>query len=178
MRVSALSLLLIAAGCSKTGDATTGPAGADASAAASVAAPPASGAPSASASAQAHATAWSGTYKSVTGGLTIPPALKNVHWAGKETSEGLGEGALSLTIDSGTGRVDGTLDGPLGPAVVDGYASATAVTANILRKDPSDHGFTGTLVGTIRGDTLEGTASLAQANAGAVRSATFTLTRH
>jgi hypothetical protein len=168
-------LLLFAVACSRQHDDGT------ATASSGSAAPPASAASATAAtssSAKPAATAWTGTYKSVAGTLTVPPALKNVHWAGQETAAGIGDGAISFTIDPGTGRVDGSLDGPLGPAVVAGYASGATVTANIARKEPTDQGFIGTLVGTIAGDHLEGTASLSLTTAGAVRTATFTLTRH
>jgi hypothetical protein len=168
-------LLLLAVACSRppgdgTGAASSGAAPPPASAASASAAPASSGTPG--------ATTWTGTYKSVAGTLTVPPVLKHVHWAGQETGAGIGDGAISFTIDSGTGRVDGSLDGPLGPALVAGYASGATVTANISRKDPTDHAFAGTLVGTIAGDHIDGTANLSLATAGAVRTATFTLAKH
>jgi hypothetical protein len=120
-------------------------------------------------------TQWRGSYKSASGELYIPPDWKNVHWNVKETPAGLGEGSLTLSVDPANGRALGSLDGPLGPALVDGLVSAGKLTATITRKDPADQGFTGTLVGSIGPDHAEGTMSISLAEASAVRKATFTL---
>lgn len=120
---------------------------------------------------------WHGSYKSSSGELYIPPDWKSVRWNVKESGAGIGEGAITLSVDPAGGRALGTLDGPLGPAVIDGLASEGKVTATVVRKDPSDQGFTGTLVGAISGDHVEGTMNLAQGEANAVRKATFALSR-
>ena len=125
-----------------------------------------------------HATGtanWRGSYKSTSGELYIPPEWKNVHWNVKESTAGLGEGAMTLSIDPASGRAIGSLDGPLGPATVDGLVSEGRLTATIARKEPSDQGFTGTLIGSIGGDRAEGTMNLSVAEASAVRKATFAL---
>jgi hypothetical protein len=132
----------------------------------------------ANAEAARAATAWTGSYKSAPGGLYIPPDWKNVRFVVKDTEAGLGEGALSFRVDPpssgvGGGRVLGTLDGPLGPATIDGRAQDGKVTATIFRKDPTDQGFAGTLIGAMAGDRGEGTLNVSLGDANAIRRATF-----
>jgi hypothetical protein len=146
--------------------------------------PPADGAlaPAASASASAGPAAstkaasapWSGQYSSSATTLYIPPDWKGVRWSVADSPAG---GALALAIDSATGRVSGSLDGPLGPATVDGFARDGGVAGTLARKDPSDRGFTGTLVGSLDGDKLTGTMQMSAADANAVRKATFALSQ-
>jgi hypothetical protein len=98
-----------------------------------------------------------------------------VHWSGVDTQAGLGEGTMTLQIDAATGRVLGAVDGPLGPAVVDGVVLDGKLAASIVRRVPSDHGFSGTLLGSVDRDVATGSMSLSSAEANAIRSATFTL---
>ena len=95
-------------------------------------------------------------------------------WKVPENSAGVGDGTIALTVGA-DGRVTGTIEGVLGPAVVDGLAVDGRVTGAIARRDPSDHGFTGTLGGDIAGGHARGTMHLTLAEAGAVRTATFDL---
>jgi hypothetical protein len=98
-----------------------------------------------------------------------------VHWNVKESAAGIGEGTIALTVDPVNGRVFGTLEGPLGPATVDGFAADRKLTASIARKDPTDQGFTGTLIGSLGGDRAGGTMNVSLAEASAIRTATFDL---
>lgn len=114
-----------------------------------------------------------GSYRSTPSALYVPPEWK-VRWRPEETDSGTGDGQLTLALEP-EGRVRGTVEGPLGPAVIEGYAKEGAVTAKISRKDPADHGFSGTLTATQTTGRLEGTMSLSLAAGGALRSATFVL---
>ena|GEM_PF-1458251 len=138
---------------------------------------PSAAAVSASARAERPATpaAWKGTYKSAAGTLYIPPDWKHVHWAGAETSAGIGDGAIVLTVDPSSGRLTGTIEGPLGPAVLDGTLADGKLTASIHPEHPSEHGFAGTLEGSVRGDGAEGTIHASLPEGSALRAATFTL---
>jgi hypothetical protein len=98
-----------------------------------------------------------------------------VRWSGVDAAAGLGEGTMTLEIDAATGRVVGTVEGPLGPAIVDGVVLDGKLTASIVRKAPSDRGFSGTLLGSLDRDAAEGTMNLSSGEANAIRSATFTL---
>jgi hypothetical protein len=130
----------------------------------------AEGAPSAAATAPAH---WTGAYKSAPGTLTIPATWKNVEWHPVETTAGLGDGTIALAVDGASGRVAGTLDGPLGPATLDGLVAGTTLNATVRRTDPGDHGFSGTLSGTVADGHASGTIHVALAEASALRAATF-----
>lgn len=118
---------------------------------------------------------WRGAYRSSAATLYIPAAWKDVHWKVKETAAGIGEGSIALQINPSSGRVLGTLDGPLGPAVIDGLSSSGVLTASIARKDPSDGGFTGTIAASISAERIEGTLHVALSDANALRTATFTM---
>jgi hypothetical protein len=135
---------------------------------------PAAALASTTGSTSAHATGWHGTYKSTAGEVYVPPDWKNVHWTVKESPAGIGEGAIALSVDAATGRTVGTLEGPLGPATIDGFVANGKLTATIARKDPTDQGFTGTLVGVLA-EHCEGTMNLSPAEANAVRTVTFAL---
>ena len=120
-------------------------------------------------------SSWTGTYASVAGAPYVPQDWKGVRWSVPETPAGVGDGTVSVIVDPSTGRVTGSVEGPLGPAVLDGYSADGGVTASLVRKDPSDRGFTGTLVGSVEGDKLTGSMSVSLAEVSAVRKATFAL---
>ena len=168
-------LLVLAVACGKpSGDATPTAASASVSTASS-AAPMTSSASSAPKS-PAATRSWGGTYKSAASTLTVPPDWKKTHWSDTQSTAGIGDGALALTVDGATGHVSGTVDGPLGPATVDGVITDGNLAATLRRKDPTDQGFTGTVLGSIASDHLEGTMNVSLGLASALRTATFTLT--
>jgi hypothetical protein len=173
-----VGLLLLAEGvaCDKpSGNETPTPAAASASASiVSSSAPVAASAPATSKS-PAATQSWRGTYKSAASTLTVPPDSKKTHWSDTQSTAGIGDGPLALTVDGATGQVTGTVDGPLGPATVDGVITDGKLAATLRRKDPTDQGFTGTVLGSIAGDHLEGTMNVTLGLAGALRSAAFTL---
>jgi hypothetical protein len=109
--------------------------------------------------------------------ISVVPAWKKTAWSDTKATAGIGEGTATLVVDASTGRVTGDLDGPLGPASIEGAASDGTVSATVRRKDPLDRGFAGTLVGSMANDRLEGTMSLSLGQASAVRTATFALSR-
>jgi hypothetical protein len=121
--------------------------------------------------------AWTGKYMSTAGSLYIPEDWKSVHWNVPDSAAGLGEGTLNVLVDGATGRVSGTLAGPLGPATLAGVASDGKISATVAREDASDRGFAGTLQGTLTGDHAEGTIQVSLAEVSAVRSATFSLSK-
>jgi hypothetical protein len=183
MRRATLVLALGVIACSRpSGDAAPAASGSVAAVAPGASIAPPSTAPAASAPAGSGApgmasSSWAGTYRSAASSLTVPPEWKKVHWSDTASTQGVGDGAMTLDVDGATGRVTGTLDGPLGPATLDGTAADGKVSATIVRKDPNDHGFGGTLLATVNGDKLEGTVSASLGMASALRTATFTLAR-
>jgi len=149
-----------------------------ASASPSIASSSASAAASASAAPKSPAASrsWRGTYKSAASTLTAASDGKKTHWSDSQSTTGIGDGALALTIDGATGQVNGTVEGPLGPATVDGMVTDGKLAATLRRKDPTDQGFTGTVLGSTASDHVEGTMNVSLGLAGALRTATFTLT--
>jgi hypothetical protein len=101
---------------------------------------------------------------------------KDVKWRGDLSNAGLGDGPIALTVDP-SGRVAGTLTGPLGPAVINGLLAGDKLTASITRQTPSDGGFVGTLVGGVADGKLTGTMKLSQREASVIRSATFSASK-
>jgi hypothetical protein len=117
---------------------------------------------------------WHGSYKSQSGTLYVPADWKGVRWNVPESSAGLGDGTIRLTLEP-DGRIRGTLEGPLGPAVVAGLAVEGALTASIRPQNPTDRGFGGTLTGKVVDGHVEGTIHVSPGVADAVRVATFML---
>jgi hypothetical protein len=164
--------VLLAMGCSKP----SGSSSAEMSPSASTSAAPAvAAAPSASAAPTSAPKTWQGTYKSAAASLEVPRDLAKA-WAHADRGGGTGDGTMTLAIDGATGRASGTLEGPLGPALVVGDVAESTLTASVRRADPSDRGFTGTLRATVTADRIDGNMTLASADGAVQRSATLTLT--
>ena len=164
-------LVALACACGKSrGDVTVEAPRASSSSASSVSAPMAS-----PVAAPRATPRWRGTYTSSAGALYIPPDWKDVRWKVKETSAGIGEGAIAIQVDPSSGRITGTLEGPLGPAAIDGLGSDGGLSASIARINPADEGFTGTIVASIVNDRVEGTMHVSLGDANAIRTATFTM---
>ncbi len=117
---------------------------------------------------------WHGAYKSQSGTLYVPADWKGVHWTVVDSSAGLGDGAIRLTLEP-AGRIHGTIEGPLGPAVIAGYGADGGLTASVRPENPADRGFAGTLIASVVDGRLEGTMRVSPAVADAVRVATFVL---
>jgi hypothetical protein len=164
-----------ACGKSRAAGGVRATASSEASASAARAASAAAASPSAPAARRPTPASWTGTYESTAGSLYIPPDWKHVHWAGAETSAGIGEGSISLTLDPTSGRVTGTVEGPLGPGTLDGRLAEGTLTASLHPQRPSEHGFAGTLEGAVKGDHAEGTIHASLPEASALRTAIFTL---
>ncbi len=125
-------------------------------------------------SAREASASWRGSYKSAPGTLYVPADWKSVHWNVAESSLGLGDGTIRLTIDPG-GRIQGVVEGPLGPAVVAGFAADGALTATVRPEHSEDRGFAGTLMGKVVDGRVEGTMHVSPALADIIRVATFVL---
>jgi len=182
LRVAVLAFALSA--CSKE-KATTEPV-ADAEARRPPAASAADASPSAASSgapgtspepARAGAAAsYAGTYTAAPASLHIPEHkdYAGVKQAKDDPSKLVGEGNLSLAVD-GHGILSGTIDtGPVAPALVEGVVSGGALSGTVRRKEATDDGLTGSIVGKIVGGGLEATMRLADANAASIREAKVT----
>lgn len=180
----ATTAVLTLAGCPKSEENKTAPAASGSAAphvpAASGSAPaPASDAGTASAPAKpaGQAATYAGTYSLAPAPMYIPQAKDwaSVKQAKDDPTKHIGDGALSLAVD-GNGKVTGTIDsGPAGPGVIDGSVIDGELRGVVRRKDPKDEGLTGTFLGKVSGDAVEGKLSLAEANAAIVREGKFSL---
>jgi hypothetical protein len=108
--------------------------------------------------------------------LYVPPTWKGVHWSVPDSSDGLGDGTLSLLCDPDTGRLTGRVDGALGPATVRGVVDDGGLTATVAHDEPAEHGFYGTLAATASDGHARGAMNVSRGEAGAIRVATFDLT--
>lgn len=169
-------LLLVLLACSKSESPAPPAAARDAGATAVTAPSPSASAGKASEGKVVH---WTGTYKTTRGTFYVPsgPEYSGVKWRGDDGPEGLGEGKIDLTIDPQTGKVDGSLEGVLGPSVVYGSLAGDALAATIARKDIADRGFSGTLYGKSTDAAVTGTMKLSLPDAHLVRDGQFTLKR-
>lgn len=121
---------------------------------------------------------WTGNFDSQPGTLTVPDGAewKGVKFRGDDAGDGLGKGTLHIVVDP-EGRASGEGDGAFGPITLTGAMEKDIVTFTVLRKDPTDMGFTGTGRGTLSADKLEGTIKASKATGNVIREATFSLHR-
>lgn len=169
--------LLVA--CSKTEQPAKPEAGAPAVSVTVVIATPGEAGTGADAGAKASAGAevdLSGTYSAKASPIYMPEGKEWSYykWRGDDAGTALGDGTMSLHID-GDGRVSGTLDGPLGPAVVSGTATPEGISATVRLDLDADKGWTGTLTATRKGDAAEGTIQMSSPLANVARAAEFSL---
>jgi hypothetical protein len=122
---------------------------------------------------------WTGTYTSAPGSMYVYDGgeWKGVHFRGDDASDGLGDGALSVTVDPKTHLVRGTGTGVLGEVVISGAVTDKEMTFSILRKDTTDRGLTGTGVGTVNGSAVSGSMKLSRGDAHIIREVKFTLAK-
>lgn len=191
LRALPLALLGLCIACSKT--EPTGGGGSTPSASAAASAPALT---SATASASSSAAAAPGSASAAAGGSAAPTGVAaasyegeaevtvsdltvpaNVKWKGDvEATDGVGKAKLVLVVDE-AGIVTGTGTGALGDVILTGRAIAGVVSATILRKTPSDMGYTGTLYATEEAGTLKGTLHVSKGNAGGLREGKLTLAK-
>jgi hypothetical protein len=174
-RVPALAALLFATACShssqEVGPAPSPSGNASASSAPVASAPAAASAATASSAPQS----WRGKYSTTPTSLVVPKDWSKTHWSSSDTTAGVGDGAITLTIDPATHRVTGTLDGAIGAAVVEGQLGTDGLTASVRRKDPTDKGLSGTLVATMAADKITGALTLTTGDGATLRAGTFSL---
>ena len=181
-RVLFVGLVLIIA-CGKKDDTKGGAPSATPSASASTASSITTPSPSASIAGgapSAEGATYAGKYTTTAGTLHIPSDnkdYKGVKQAPDDGSKHVGEGSMTVSVDS-SGRVSGAIEaGPASPALIDGVLSDGEIRANVRRKDPTDNGLTGTLQAKLAGANVEGVMKLAEHNAAIVREAKVSLTK-
>jgi hypothetical protein len=177
-----LGLVTSLGGCSKSKDDRAARPEASASAAAAggaSAAPNVAKADAGAAPAAGAATEWNGSYEATEGTLYVPEGKEwaGVKFRGEKSDVGLGKGTLTFSIDP-RGNVVGTLEGPLGPAVIRGALDKTgAITAQVAPQTPSDTSFYGTFNGKQSDAAIEGKMQLSQSEARVIREAKVTAKR-
>ena len=136
---------------------------------------PVSASASASAPASGPAT-YAGTYNAERGTLYIPDAAA---WNGvnlrPDDAGATGEGAISLTIDPDGGALTGTLEGPLGPATLNGFAQETGITFQVAPKEKTDLAFRGTGTASLDAGVVSGEMHVSSWRANVLRDATFSV---
>jgi len=165
-----LGLAAIACTQPSTGSPTSAPSVSAAAPAASAAGPTPRPTPS--------SLTWTGTYTSTPGSLYVYDGgeWKGVHFRGDDASVALGEGPLALTVDTTTKRLSGSASGPIGNVFFTGLADGDALTFSVLRRDPTDHGLSGTGSGTVKGTIAKGTMRLSRGDAHVLREVTWSAT--
>ena len=173
---AALVTLLGSTGCSRPSEDLASPDASHATAAPSASSGATNRADASPAPSAAGAGTYAGTYVSQQSTLTVPEGTewKGVKFRGEESPLGLGEGAMELVIDA-SGRAHGSVMGQLGPALVTGMFSGGVVSGTVYRKDPSDHGFTGSFYAKLSGDTFAGELKVSSGNGAILRDAKITL---
>ncbi|MGH7282940.1 MAG: hypothetical protein ACRELY_15560 [Polyangiaceae bacterium] len=120
---------------------------------------------------------WKGSYEASPASLYVPDGGEwaGTKWRGDDAGDGIGSGTVMLTVLGS--HVDGTVDGVLGPAVVDGSFFGDHLSASIRRKDPTDRGFVGVLDGIVKDDKFDGEIHVSSlVNANLLRQAKLELT--
>ena len=144
---------------------------------------PSSSAPTVSASASAAPTAsgpatYTGTYNAERGTLYVPDAEA---WKGvglrPDDAGATGEGAITLVVDPDGGAVTGSLEGPLGPATLNGVSREGALTFQVAPKEKTDLAFRGTGTASLDAGAVSGEMHLSSWRANVLREATFSAKR-
>jgi hypothetical protein len=122
---------------------------------------------------------WTGSYTSRPGTVYVYDGGEwaGITWRGDDADVGLGEGTMTLRVDRRTGDVRGTTEGALGQALITGVVADDSFSGSVLRRDPSDRGLSGTVVGQFSSDELVGQMHLSVANARVIRQVEFHLVR-
>ena len=98
-----------------------------------------------------------------------------MRFRGDDAGVGLGDGTLAVSVDP-SGRVQGTLAGPLGPLRVTGALEGSSFSAALVSSEPSE-GFYGTAAGTLADGGIAGTMRLSLPTGNVLREAPFALER-
>jgi hypothetical protein len=173
--LSTVGIVMVLAGCTKGSDAgaTHDDAGhpPSSSSAASLAAPRDAGA----APTKGVDQKWTGKYTASAGSFSVPDGGEwaGVKFRGEDAGVGLGEGALSLSVDD-SGHVRGDVEGPLGPLRLAGTLADGAFGAALVSGKPGE-GFSGTAVGTESAERITGTMRLSLPTGNVLREASFSL---
>lgn len=182
MRVPLLLIVVagLCAGCKKDPVAPAPSASAPVPVASSVTSASSAPAPaSASAAPQVsadRAVAWKGTYTAEPVKLKTPDKVKDLTWQNDDKTKLVGDGTLELQLDQATGHVRGEGDGALGKLLLSGMYDGRELRATLLPHDPTAaDAMTGTLMGELKNDVIQGTIRASDSKGVSVREASFQL---
>ena len=87
---------------------------------------------------------WKGSYKSAAATPPCLPEFSKTHWSDTQSTAGIGDGTLTITVDGSSSRVTGEIwTGRWDPRPSRASRATESFTATVRRKDPTDRGFSG-----------------------------------
>jgi hypothetical protein len=124
-----------------------------------------------------YAGTWTGTYEAAKHHIDLPAKIGGLpEWAADEGARGTGKGSVRLTPDS-TGAATGSVEGPLGPAVLEGAFDGDVLALRFYPKNAERSGFSGVLIARRDGERLTGSLDAATTDGRVARTAQITLER-
>ncbi len=117
---------------------------------------------------------WEGPYQAERASPTLAPTVKDRAWARDDGKRASGQGLLRIVVGR-DGEVGGSVEGPLGPADLVGFAEETRLVATVVPRGETS--FAGLVEATVRGDALEVVLRASDGTAETVRSGKASLHR-
>ena len=124
----------------------------------------------------AHTGTFKGKYSAKKTTPSLAPDVVVKSWKSDDGKRGAGEGRITLTIES-NGRATGIVEGPLGPATLEGSVEGKRVRAELVPDRDDADAFSGLFDGTLEGSGIVGTLRAADGSASVVREAQAKLDR-
>jgi hypothetical protein len=173
MLARAVLVGLLLAGCQRE-KTTAGAAPSASMAAQATVAPPA---PSKASAESWFAGAWTGKYEASKHRIELSAKVGGLpEWAADDGPRGTGAGTVELVPDA-SGATSGSMDGPLGPAALEGSFDGDTLAARFYPKNDDRTGFSGVMVARRDGERLVGSLDAATSDGHVARSAKVTLSR-
>lgn len=124
-----------------------------------------------------YAGTWTGSYEAAKHHIDLSTKIGGLpEWAADEGASGTGKGSVRLTPDA-TGAATGSVEGPLGPAALEGAFDGDVLAVRFYPKSADRSGFSGVLVARREGERLTGSLDAATSDGRVARTAKITLER-
>jgi hypothetical protein len=138
---------------------------------------PATAATASAAPRSPHAGRWSGAFVAEKAEVQVPEGVDYRAWEDDDGKKATGDGKLSIDV-ADDGSVSGKASGALGDLDVSGQVDDDEVRVMLVPRDPeSDEAMSGTLVGEVRGNSIEGQLVASNSDATFARRAKTSLKR-